>query len=150
MADSVPKNVRRFAWLYWTSALIIILGEPIAWLQESPANRIIAAVEGAAVYTALVLAIFLPLFWLTVWKRRNWSRWALLLAFAASLPLSFVDWHGMRLPLTTITLGVLSDLVEALAFYFLFTGTRSRGLVQNLPQKVRARQFQTVPLPGIW
>ncbi len=138
MASSLPKNVRRFAWLYWAAALIIIIGEPFAWLNKSPLNSVLAAVEGDVIYTFFLSLIFVPFFWLAVWKRKNWARWVLLAASVVSLPFGVINFHGSLLPLTSISLGLLSSLVDVLAFYLLFTGDARAWFNQAIPAKAGA------------
>jgi uncharacterized membrane protein (DUF2068 family) len=70
----------------------------------------------------LLLAVLLPFLQLAVWKRKNWARWLLFVVFVIFLPILFVN-HAFRpdhLPMTAI--GFASQLVEAAAFYFAFTG----------------------------
>ncbi len=73
--------------------------------------------------TALTfLGLFFPFFWLAIYRRRNWARWVLLLAFIASLPLGFLDnLKGVSFPLANIGVALVSSLMELVAFYFLFT-----------------------------
>jgi hypothetical protein len=118
----VPANVRRFAWLYWTSALIAIIGAPPLWVESWTARTALFQLAGVAGATLLFAAIFLPIFWFAVWRRQNWARWLLLLAFVASVPFSFLPPSEARFPLAIIGIGILSNLVEACAFYFMFTG----------------------------
>ena len=118
----MPKNVRRFAWLYWAAFLIVLIGVPPLWVASWTAHAVITQLIVVAATALISAVIFFPLFWLAVWRRRNWARWILLLAFVASVPFGFVNWPGERLPVAGIGVTLLSNLVAALAFYFVFTG----------------------------
>jgi hypothetical protein len=68
---------------------------------------------------AVMSAIFVPPFWLAVWKRKNWARWFLLTGFLVFLPLAFVH------PQFSVALEVLmlvGFVIESAAFWFIFTG----------------------------
>ena len=72
---------------------------------------------------AVIIVLLLPFFWLAVWRGKNWARWVLFIAFIATLPIIFLDpsvFDTEHLPL--IGVEFVSILVEAAAFYFLFTG----------------------------
>jgi hypothetical protein len=91
------------------------------------------ALDGAGIIIAA--AFTLPFFWLVVWRRRSWARWVLLLSFVPDIPLWFADPQGLEpdhMPLTVLL--IVSTLVEAMAFYFLFTGDARpwfTGKIQN-------------------
>jgi hypothetical protein len=120
----MPANIRRFVWLWWGSIAIAFIAIPLLPPPSSSelelgVTRPILMSIAAGVGVTLV-AVALPFFWLAVWRRKNWARWLLLLAFVASIPLSFVDVPNLA-P-SVIVLEWLSMLSEAAAFYFLFTG----------------------------
>jgi hypothetical protein len=130
----MPTNVRRFAWLYWASALIAIIGVlPLS--TESWTARDVAAFQlvAATGVTVLFAAIFLPIFWFAVWRRQNWARCLLLLAFVASVPFTFLPPSETRFPPAIAGVGILSNLVEACAFYFLFTGDARPWFNRTVP-----------------
>ena len=126
-ASRLPRNVSIFAWLWWAS---FIIGVAEVFLMPSPDSDAVrrgftAPVQ--AVFTlvllTILLVIFLPFFWLAVWRRKNWARWILLCAFVISLPLLFVDKDAFRqdhLPLTLASF--FGSLIEIVAFVLLFTG----------------------------
>jgi hypothetical protein len=120
----MPTNVRRFAWLWWASSAIALIEIPLmpppssSELRIGMTRSIQMGIEAGVV--AILVAALLPFFWLAVWRRKNWARWLLLVAFVASMPLSFV--HIPNLAPSVIVLEWLSLLSEAAAFYFLFTG----------------------------
>ena len=72
----------------------------------------------------LLLAVLLPVFWQAVWKRKNWARWVLFLAFIISPPLPFLEGSKLLrpdyIPMTVILFSGI--VVEIAAFYFAFTG----------------------------
>jgi hypothetical protein len=118
-----PKNVRRFALLWWAAFLLGLIGIPPTyvdvWTRAAVERQLLIAAVGGLAF----LAILFPFFWLTVWRRRKWARWVLLLAFVVSLPVDFfVDLSRIPYPLTNIGVGLVSGLLELAAFYFLFTG----------------------------
>jgi hypothetical protein len=120
----MPANIRRFVWLWWGSIVIAFIAIPLLPPPSSSelelgVTRPILMSIAAGVGVTLV-AVALPFFWLAVWRRKNWARWLLLVAFVASIPLSFVDVPNLA-P-SVIVLEWLSMLSEAAAFYFLFTG----------------------------
>ncbi|HEX3652573.1 MAG TPA: hypothetical protein VHU18_07110 [Rhizomicrobium sp.] len=122
----MPRNVRWFGWL-WVASFLLAFPE----LLLMPAPDAEATTLGVTRSTEiklgigallLLMAILFPFFRLAVWKRKNWARWVLFAIFVLSLPLLFVD-HAFRadtLPLTIY--GFVGTLMEAAAFYFLFTG----------------------------
>ncbi|MGH6889053.1 MAG: hypothetical protein ACREHF_07650 [Rhizomicrobium sp.] len=119
----MPRNVRRFVWLWWAAILIALVGIPQTYVDSWTTRAVLRQLVIAAVATLAFLTILFPFFWLAIYRRRNWARWVLLLAFIASLPLSVVDdLKWVPFPLANIGVGLISELVELLAFYFLFTG----------------------------
>jgi hypothetical protein len=120
----MPANVRRFVWLWWSSIVIAFIAIPLlppassSELELGVTRPILMAISAGVAVT--LVAVALPFFWLAVWRRKNWARWLLLVAFVASIPLGFVDVPSLA-P-SVIVLEWLSLLSEAAAFYFLFTG----------------------------
>ena len=118
----MPKNVRRFVWLWWAANLIVLVGAPPtyvdSWTRTAVERQLIAIAATVVTFLALVF----PFFWFAVYRRRNWARWVLLLLFVAALPLDFVgDLTWVPFPLANIGVGLVSGLVEVAAFYFLFS-----------------------------
>lgn len=123
----LPRNVKRFAWIWIISALLafpeILLTPPVLVERARMARHWSGEVKLMIGAMLLLLAIFFPFFQLAVWGRKNWARWVLLLAFAVSLPLLFLEPRMFRddyLPQTLY--GFAVTLLEAVGFYFLFTG----------------------------
>lgn len=137
----LPRNVKRFAWIWVISALLafpeILLTPP--WIVERARMARILSGEVKLMLgaTLLLLAILFPFFQLAVWGRKNWARWVLLLAFLVSLPLLFIEPRMFRedyLPQTIYAFA--GTLLEAVGFYFLFTGDARpwyRSQMQNEP-----------------
>jgi hypothetical protein len=123
----VPKNVRRFVWLWWAYFAITAAGIPFVQLPVRPEKVLyitrpiqIAILEGVLV---IELAIFLPFFWLAVWRRKNWARWVMFGSFVVSLPLGFIGPTAFyRQSLAVNVIDALSGIALAASFYFLFTG----------------------------
>jgi hypothetical protein len=122
----MPRNVRWFAWLWIITFLMTFLALPLLPQPDASTVKlgVTRSVEMAIGAGAIVIlfAIFFPFFWLAVWRRRNWARWLLAGTFVLSLPLLFVD-HPFRadnLPLTVF--GLVQGCIQALGFYFLFSG----------------------------
>jgi hypothetical protein len=129
----MPTNVRRFVWLWLGSFVLALIAIPFL----PPPNPSVldlgitraAEMRLAADVSAIIFAIFLPFFWLAVWRRKNWARWVLLVAFVAAngvflipAPRSVADPNWLHMPPLLILFTSLSTLTEASAFYFLFTG----------------------------
>jgi len=120
----MPANIRRFVWLWWGSFVIAFIAIPFlpppssSELELGVTRPILMAISAGVGVTLVAVAI--PFFWLAVWRRKNWARWLLLVAFVASFPIYFV--HVPNLAPSVIVLEWLSMLSEAAAFYFLFTG----------------------------
>ncbi len=123
----MPRNVRRFAWLWIVSFVVglltVLVPPPLTSVEVglgATQNMESAFILGTAVVLFLILS---PFFWLAVWRHKNWARWVLLLAFVASLPFLFLNprisySHNLLLVAATMT----SAAIEALAFIFAFTG----------------------------
>jgi len=131
----MPRDVKRFAWLWLTSGLLsfpeLLLLPPVSPAATRMGITWPIEIAVGAVMIVIFFMILLPFFWLAIWRRKNWARWVLLVLFvlsvAVSIPLTLVDKHVFqpeRLPLTFVTLVLAA--VEAVAFYFLFTGASSR------------------------
>jgi hypothetical protein len=122
----MPKNVRRFVWL-WLGSFVIALGSiplmppPSSLELELGITRPIQIVFVLGI-VAIIFAVLLPFFWLAVWRRRNWARWVLFVSFAVTTPFFFDPILFDRKHLPLLGIGLVSLLVEAAGFYFLFTG----------------------------
>ena len=121
----MPRNVKCFAWLWVISFLFQIPGvfflPPDAAAARLGISR--AAEQKLSVaFGFLLLAVLLPFLQLAVWKRKNWARWLLLIVFIICLPMLFVDHPFRPDNLPTSAIALASQLVEAIAFYFAFTG----------------------------
>lgn len=116
----MPTNVRRFIWLWWGHLAIALVQIPLLPPPNPAVTRSAQMAVMAGVF-AITVAVLLPFFWLAVWRRKNWARWLLLVVFVASNPIFLIpSWT--QLPPLIIGMGCLSLLMEAAAFYFLFTG----------------------------
>jgi hypothetical protein len=123
----MPRNVRLFAWLWLGSNLTAI---PELFLAPPPPPEAVEfgvtrSMEMAfgGVGIIIAAAFTLPFFWLVVWRRRSWARWVLLVSFVTDMPIWFADpqrFEPAHAPLTVLL--IVSTLVEAAAFWFLFTG----------------------------
>ena len=87
----MPANIRRFVWLWLGSIVIALITIPLLPPPSSSELELgvtrplqMAAAVGVL---AILVAVALSFFWLAVWRRKNWARWLLLVAFVASIPL---------------------------------------------------------------
>ena len=122
----MPKNIRRFVWLWVASFVLAPLAlffPPTLTPQEIQVGMTQNMVEVvSAVLLVLDLVIFLPFFWLVVWRQKSWARWVLFVPFVVSLPLGFAINASLPDSLLLNLSAVPSAATLALAFYFLFTG----------------------------
>ena len=123
----LPRNVKRFAWIWIISFLLQfpeILFTPSVLVERARMARHWSGEVKLMIAAVIFLfAVLLPFFQLAVWGRKNWARWVLLLAFAVPTPLLFLEPRMFRedyLPQTLYEFAV--TLLEAVGFYFLFTG----------------------------
>jgi hypothetical protein len=132
MSGKMPRNVKLFAWLYAASCAIGLVG---ALLMPPPpaGSEITRPVELAVTmgFAILMILIELPFVWLVVWKRKNWARWLLLVLFVITLPLLFVPYPPEANFLPMIEVAVGATLIQAIAFYFVFTGDARRWFVSE-------------------
>jgi hypothetical protein len=139
----LPRNVNRFAWIWIISFLLefpdIFLTPSVLVERARIAHHWSGEVKLFIGTMFLVLAIQFPFFQSAVWGRKNWARWVLLLAFAASLPFMFLEPRMFREDYLPQTLyGFAATLLEAVGFYFLFTGDARPWF---------GRQIRNEPLP---
>jgi predicted cation transporter len=127
----MPKNVRRFTFLWCASLLIDLVVYCFVPVDTSDATT--SPVILYAIAFAVLLAILLPPLWFAVWRRKNWARVVLVALFAvglAALPLdpigeelSFLDFGQIRTDqLVFFTLDALTSVMDAVALFFLFSG----------------------------
>ncbi|HEX4158715.1 MAG TPA: hypothetical protein VHY79_09575, partial [Rhizomicrobium sp.] len=112
--------------------MIDIIGLPPLSIESWTARGVAFQLVLIAGGTVIFAAIFFPIFWFAVWRRQNWARWLLLCAFVASVPSTFLPFEA-RFSRAIVGLGILSNLVEACAFYFLFTGDARPWFDQTVP-----------------
>ena len=135
----MPKNVRRFAWLWWISILIAacsILLSPFtdpALVKAGISQP--SEVEFDFVVIAVMITLLVPFFWLAVSRQKNWARWVLFIFFVVTTimnlfqnPTPHADNH-----ILTAMEGA-TWLAEAVAFFFLFTGDARPWFNRKLPQ----------------
>ena len=141
----LPRNVKRFAWIWLTSVLLAfpaILLTPLWMVQHARMAGIWSGeVKVMIGVVLLTVAILLPFFQQAVWGRKNWARWVLLLAFVIPMPLLFERnmFRDDYLPQTLYMFA--ATLFEAVGFYFLFTGDARdwfRPQASNGPRPQRA------------
>jgi hypothetical protein len=127
----MPRNVRLFAWLWLGSNLtaipeLFLVPPPPPEAVELGLTQPVEMVIGG-VGIIIAAACTLPFFWLAVWRRKSWARWVLLISFITDMPLWFLDPQLLQPDHMALNLLLLiSTLVEAAAFYFLFTGDARR------------------------
>jgi hypothetical protein len=121
----MPKNVRRFIWLWVGSALVAIVSIPI-----QPQEPRLQAAIGYTAYVAALIAgefvgglVLVPFVWLAAWRRANWARWLLgvgnllVLPLFFAVPITFYTQHPLATACTTI-----SAVMEYLGVLLLFVG----------------------------
>lgn len=125
----LPRNVTWFVWLYLASFILPMLGLPSSisrHVAESAAEHnvnpapVMMFVIGGLIF---IFVFVILLVWLVVWKRRNWARWVLFLLFLTGV--ANLLWHMPSLYSGHVGIAVLLAIpwfVQAVAFYFLFTG----------------------------
>ena len=132
----MPKNVRRFAWLWWSSNLLEFCGIPFAPPLD-PSKTVFtraSQMEFDFIAIAVVIALLLPFYWLAVSRRKNWARWVLALFFAAlAVANLFVSTPPIHNPVG-VAIDYVSWLALAAAFFFLFTGDARPWFNRKLPQ----------------
>lgn len=109
---TIPRNVLRFEVLLYLSLLIDTLSAAFIARPSARVDRADAA--SADTFVVMVFIFFLVLVWLAARQRKNWARWALVVALALSV-LSL--------------LGSLNNgLTPAFALDFFSTGLAGAGL----------------------
>lgn len=125
----LPRNVTWFVWLYLASLLLRLpvlsssiskhVAEDAAQHNVNPAPVMMLVIVG----WIFIFAFFILLVWLAAWKRRNWARWVLFLLFLTGV--ANLLWHMPALYSVHLWIAALQAIpwfVQAVAFYFLFTG----------------------------
>jgi len=120
----MPRNVRLFAWLWLAGNLGQIPG--MFFLPPPASIGVKSRLAEILICMALLViteAITIPLYWLIVWRHKNWARWVLFALFVVLL-LPCLDYSRQfepdEIPQTIII--YVSALVQAAAFFFIFTG----------------------------
>lgn len=80
---TIPKSVLRFEVLLYLSLLIDTLSA--AFIARSPAGIDRSAAVNADMFVVIVFVFFLLLVWFAARQRKNWARWALVVALALSV-----------------------------------------------------------------
>src|ERR1700733_8075042 len=133
----MPRNVQRFAWLWGAPFLISLIAIPFLPLDPSLVSHGMTRskwMAPAAVIAVFLMAIYLPFFWLAVWRRKNWARWLLFVVFIMSLPLLFRNPKALvsdHLPFTIMGFG--TAFIQIVAFFFLFTGDAKPWFRREIP-----------------
>jgi hypothetical protein len=133
----MPKNVRRFAWLWWTSNLLGACLVPFVMPTSPELTKAGFSssfqMEIGFIGVAVFVAIMVPFFWLAVWRRKNRARWVLLVVFAALAITSLFapDHIGNRFAEVA---NFASWLTLVASFFFLFTGDARPWFNRKLPQ----------------
>jgi hypothetical protein len=110
-------------------AEFFLMPNPDAAAERMGVTRPVQTIMYFAIY-AVMSAIFVPPFWLAVWKRKNWARWFLLVGFLVFLPLVFVH------PPSSLALEALEwagFATETVAFVFIFTGDARTWYRREIP-----------------
>jgi hypothetical protein len=121
----MPKNVRRFAWLWWISNLLGACVVPFAMPTNPELTKegfsSSSQMEIGFIGIVVFVAIMVPFFWLAVWRGKNWARWVLLVVFAALTIASLFAPDHIDNRFAEVA-NYASWLTLAASFFFLFTG----------------------------
>jgi len=127
-----PKGVRRFEILMYAGLAVTLAAMPF----QNPAIPAAYLLEAAAWWTFIVLLV-----WLTARRRKNWARRTLFILFCLEL-VQFILFRDSLQP-TTSLIYVMVTVLEAFAYYYVFTGDsrewfRSSGTIPaNISQNGR-------------
>ncbi len=109
---TIPRNVLRFEVLLYLSLLIDTLSAAFIARPSARVDR--AAAASADTFVVMVFIFFLLLVWLAARQRKNWARWALVVALALSVLSLLGSLNG--------------GLTPAFAIDFFSTGLAGAGL----------------------
>ncbi|GEC16066.1 hypothetical protein [Nitrobacter winogradskyi] len=109
---TIPRNVLRFEVLLYLSLLIDTLSAAFIARPSDRVDR--AAAASADTFVVMVFIFFLLLVWLAARQRKNWARWALVVALALSVLSLLGSLNG--------------GLTPAFAIDFFSTGLAGAGL----------------------
>jgi hypothetical protein len=118
----LPRNVRRFAWYCGGAVLIGDVGIPPLCVGEWTASHVATQLGTTVVAAAVFAGLFYPLFRLATRHRSNAARWTLLLAALLPAPFEFSNWPESCDPPGIVAVIILSNVIAAAGFVFLFTG----------------------------
>lgn len=122
---SIPGNVIWFERLMYAA---IALGVVTAPLRQHDWMRVKAALGGAGdigVWAFVIgsAVISAAVVWLVARRRLNWLRWTWLALFVLGLAVgAFGLARGAPIGTASFVLGTIGILLQAAAFYFVFTG----------------------------
>ncbi len=114
---TIPRDVLRFEVLLYLSLLIdtlsaAFIGRPSTEIDQETALS-------ADTFVVLVFVLFLLLVWLAARQRKNWARWALVVALALSVLSLFSSLTGGVTPASAIDL--FSTVLAGTGLYFSFS-----------------------------
>ena len=116
----VPRNVRIFEWLMYSTLAITILAAPFNPRFYSAFKRFgLLELPISAVAFGVVALII----WAIARKRQNWLRWVMAFIFVINLPIGVRDNLRM-IPSDPLTawLSLLCTVIMGVAYFFVFTG----------------------------
>jgi hypothetical protein len=108
--SAIPENVRKFEFLMYFAAAVAI-GKYLL-LHEN------ADLLFVSFWTACVLALI----WLTARRRQNWARWLLFILFLFECAEKIFLTVALKIGFESASLYFLISPIEALAYFFVFTG----------------------------
>jgi heme A synthase len=114
---TIPRNVLRFEVLLYLSLLIDTLSA--AFIARPSAEIDQAAAVSADTFVVIVFMFFLILVWLAARQRKNWARWALVVALALSV-LSLLGSLSNGLTLA-VAVDLFSTGLAGAGLYFAFS-----------------------------
>ena len=114
---TIPRNVLRFEVLLYISLLIDTLSA--AFIARPTGEIDQAAAVSADTFVVIVFMFFLILVWLAARQRKNWARWALVVALALSV-LSLLGSLSNGLTLA-VAVDLFSTGLAGAGLYFSFS-----------------------------
>jgi heme/copper-type cytochrome/quinol oxidase subunit 4 len=117
---NVPKNVLWFEVLLYLSLTLDALS--VAFQDRTPSDDMTESMITVATVMAAVLILLLVYFvWLAAQRRKNWSRWALVVSLVLSVIslLQIISDNGVELD---SAIEIVSCALTAAGLYFSFTG----------------------------
>ena len=116
----IPRNVRLFEWLMYSTVVITLIAAPFN-------ARFYQAIKRFGLIDLPIGLVAIGIFALIIWgiarKRQNWLRWTMAAIFVISLP-NIIRGDLLIISVEPLNawLSLLTSLIQACAYYFIYTG----------------------------